>query len=159
MIKAILAIDQANGLATDAGIPWDIPTDQNYVHQTISTQPVVMGYRTYQEMKVLPKNDPSFVVIHPGTKLRDGFVAVSDVNQLIKKYQNSKQTLWVIGGAKIYQELLPQTQELYVTRVGSLFNCTKFFPEFEAQYTMIETSPPKQENGIPFHFEIWRRNV
>lgn len=158
MIKAMAAFDDKNGLATDAGIPWDLPSDREYVHRKIFGTPVLMGYRTYQERKGPRKDGQSFVVVRPGTKLQDGFIPVENLDSFLAGYKDTTETVWIMGGAKVYEHTLNQIQELYVTRVQGDFNCTKFFPRFEDQFTKVQERPKIEENGLKFHYEIWRRN-
>lgn len=158
MIKAMAAIDDKRGIANDAGIPWDLPTDREQVHKAIAGQPVIMGYRTYLERKGPRSDAKSYVITRPDTKLADGFIPVTDVVQFLADYQNDKPNIWVMGGAKVYQELLAYIEELYLTRVNGDFGCTKFFPDFESSFDLQEQAPILEENGISFRFERWRQN-
>lgn len=155
MIYAIAALDEKDGIATSDGIPWDLPSDRDYVHHKITGSAVIMGYKTYTE-RVKPRKDgDSFVIARASTPLRDGFRLVEDPVNFLKRYQSSSEVIWIAGGAKIYQELLPLTQKLYLTRINGDFNCTKFFPEFRQQFKLTSQSQEKTENKLKFCYEVW----
>lgn len=160
MIKAMAAIDSKKGIANEHGIVWDLPADREHVHQAIKGQAVLMGYRTYLERKG-PRTDggKSYVIVRPETELNDGFVPVADVANFLEAYRNGSDDVWIMGGAKVYQDLLPEISELHITRVEGDFKCTKFFPDFETSFTKVESQPPIQENGISFHYEKWLQNT
>lgn len=159
MIKALVAFDDDLGIANEAGIPWDLPSDREHVHQLIANQPVLMGYRTYQERKGPRKNGRSFVITRPDTQLQDGFEAVIDVKSFLEDYKGSAQDIWVMGGSKVYQQLLPDIEELIVTRIKGKFGCTKFFPAFEDHFSLQNKQPEQIENGLHFNYETWRQKV
>lgn len=159
MIYAVAAVDQKLGLATEAGIPWKLPVDQAHFRRLTQGSAVLTGFRAYQEYKSPLPDRQNFVIVHPGTELRDGFEPVEDAEAFIKKYQTSREVLWIIGGAKVYERLLSDTQTLYLTRIDHDFSCTKFFPAFEDQFELVESGQPQTENGLTFHFEVWQRKL
>lgn len=155
MIYAIVALDSKNGIATDKGIPWDLPADRQYFRRKTVGAPVLMGYRVYEEAPSPLPERRNLVVVRPGTSLRKGFEPVEDVEAFIKPYHTSQEILWVIGGARIYEELLPRTHKLYLTRIEADFNCTKFFPKFEPAFRLAEQGPEQEDNDLTFRYEVW----
>ena len=155
MIFAIAALDQDRGIATDDGIPWKLPSDQAYFRDKTAGASIVMGYRMYQELKEPLPDRRNIVMIRPGTSLRPGFEGVEDVDGLIRLYKDSPETLWIVGGASVYEMLLPYTQKLYLTRIQAGFACTKIFPAFEDRFELLRQSGAQQENGLKFCYEIW----
>ena len=157
MIYAIAALDVKKGIATEEGIPWDLQADKIYFREMTTGSPVVMGYGLYSELKSPLLGRRNLVIIRPGTELRHGFEAIENTDELLDQFRNSIEVLWVIVGAKIYAELLPDFQKLYLTRILADFNCTKFFPDFEDQFELIDKQPVQRENGLGFWMETWQR--
>jgi len=155
MIYAIAALDSKNGIADETGIPWDLPADKTYFREKTTGCPILLGYHMYQEMGQPLPNRRNIVIVHPGTKLREGFESVEDPNELLDTYQASQEILWIVGGARVYEKLLSRTQRLYLTRIQADFNCTKFFPRFEDQFILTEQSVAHEDNGLKFCYEIW----
>lgn len=156
MIYATAALDSKRGIATDAGIPWDLPTDKTHFRRMTSGSPILMGYHMYTELGQPLPDRRNLVITHPGTQLKAGFEAVEDAPAFLKPYRQSPEILWVVGGAKVYERLLAETQKLYLTRIEADFNCTKFFPAFEDKFELIEQSDKQTENNLTFYFETWQ---
>lgn len=157
MIFAIVAVDLKNGIATDAGIPWDLPGDRRYFRRQISGKTVLMGYGVYAELdEPLPgcRNLVATTKIEP---LRDGFEPVTEAEAYLQTAQNAKQEVWIIGGAGLYASTIDYVDTVYLTQIASDFSCSKFFPDISHTFKRISASPDYQENGIEYHFEIWKR--
>ena len=67
-----------------------------------------------------------------------------------KFLKDTKEDVWIIGGAKLFELYLFKAQELYITELEGDFKCTKFFPEFRKEFKIISKSDLKKENNIPF---------
>jgi dihydrofolate reductase len=154
MIRSIVAIDAQRGMANEQGIPWDLPSDKAYFRKQTEGSTVLMGYRTYQEFDAPLVNRQNYVFARTGSELREGFLLVEDLDSFFK---NHTEDIWVIGGAKLYEETLDYADELYITHLEGDFSCTKFFPEFEKQFEQVTTSELQQENGITFRYAVYRR--
>lgn len=157
MINFIVAIDEKRGMANDKGIPWQgkVPADMTQFRQKTLHHPVLMGYRTYEEFPEPLGDRINFVVTRPGTKLRPGFEVVEDPVDYLKQ---AKEDVWVIGGAALFEQLLPYADELHITALDGDFNCTKFFPEYHQQFTQIYRGDDITQNGITYRFETWKTN-
>jgi dihydrofolate reductase len=115
-----------------------------------------MGYCTYREFVSPLPDSTNYVATRRGSVLRDGFVAVDDVESLLTDELTGD--LWVIGGAILYASTLPLVHELALTRVDGDFDCTKFFPQFEGMFLLVtdEAVPPSE--GVPaIRFQTWQR--
>jgi dihydrofolate reductase len=156
MIRAIAAVDDRLGLATDNGIPWTIPADVAHFREATAGADVLMGYATYQEFGEPKAGSVNYVATGRGAGLRDGFRAVGDVAGFLSGYDHAD--LWIIGGAGLYASTLALTEELALTRVQGDFHCTKFFPPFEDTFELVaDTVPPEVPGTPPIRFQTWRR--
>jgi dihydrofolate reductase len=157
MIRAIAAIDSRLGLATDTGIPWHVPADVEHFRCTIASSAVLMGYGTYREFVNPLPDSTNYVATRRGSVLRDGFVAVDDVDSLLTDELGGD--LWVIGGAVLYASTLPLVHQLALTRVDGDFDCTKFFPPFEGMFGLVTDQAVPPSEGVPaIRFQTWQRS-
>ncbi|MGD0395082.1 MAG: dihydrofolate reductase [Acidimicrobiales bacterium] len=157
MIRAIGAVDDRLGLATDDGIPWKVPADVEHFRFTVASSDVLMGYATYAEFERPLPGSTNFVAARPGSTLRHGFVPVADLDSFLAEHVDAE--LWVIGGATVYARTLPTVQELSLTRVEGDFGCTKFFPPFESAFRLVSDDPSPPVVGTPnIRFQLWRRH-
>jgi dihydrofolate reductase len=155
VIRFIAALDDRRGVATDKGIPWRLPGDSAYFRAQTSTGQIVMGWATYVEFAAPLHDRTNFVLTSKAEPLRDGFVAVRDLDQVITEHPDD--LVWVLGGAAVFASTLGRASELYLTQVLADFDCTKFFPAYEDQFTRFEESETHEEGGVRYRFEKWRR--
>jgi dihydrofolate reductase len=156
MIRCIAAIDDKKGLANDLGIPWDLPADKQYYRDHTLNSTILMGYRTYAEFAKPMSQRRNLVLAEPDEPVREGFEAVHDLQEFLVNFH---EDLWIIGGAGVFSQVMDKADELYLTRVSGDFKCTKFFPVFEHLFQITKRSEDHQENGITFHFEVWRKKA
>jgi dihydrofolate reductase len=158
MIRAIAAIDDRLGLATDTGIPWNVPADVAHFRAMTASSNVLMGYATYAEFERPMPERINYVATRRGEALRPGFVAVDDVGSFLS--DGLVGDIWVIGGAMVYASTLPFVQELSLTRVQGDFGCTKFFPPFETSFRLATDALPRAADGVPaIRIQTWQRDL
>ena len=157
MIRFIAALDSKRGLADDKGIPWSdkIPTDIAFFRKSTVHSNVLMGFRTYQEFKKPLSDRHNYVSARDDSALRGGFEPVTDTRGFLKGFQ---EDIWVIGGAGLFAQTIDLADELHLTHLDADFHCTKFFPDFTDKFVQIEKSKPITENGITYHFAVYKRN-
>lgn len=65
---------------------------------------------------------------------------VRDVDKLLDAYERAQpqRQLFIVGGAQIYQRLLPRCRELFLTVVQREVEGDAFFPEFEADFEFVD---------------------
>ena len=156
MIRLIAAIDEKRGLSTDTGIPWRIPGDVAHFRQLTVNGTVLMGRSTYDEFAAPMPDRKNVVLTRSPDGIRAGFQRVEDLDSFLAS-QRGTERLWVIGGAAVYAQTIGHAEELYLTRVAGDFDCTKFFPPFEADFDLADGDEGHRENGIAYRFETWRR--
>ena len=154
MIRLIAALDSRRGIATDTGIPWKLPGDTAYFHQKTTSGLILMGRTTYNEFAAPLHERENFVLTSDSGPLRSGFRAVGSLVQLVADHPD--QDVWVIGGATVYGETIGEAQELLLTQVAGDFNCTKFFPPYDAEFRRALQGEERQDGGIPYRFETWQ---
>jgi len=154
MIRMIAAIDEKQGMANEAGIPWRLPADQAYFREHTIHNRVLMGYRTYIEFSKPLSDRENLVFSHDDAPLRPGFIPITQLEPLL---QDGSSDLWIIGGAALFAETLQYADELYITEIQGDFHCTKFFPPFKDTFELVSRSPEQTDNGISFTYCIYRR--
>lgn len=157
MIKFIAAIDKNRGMADEHGIPWagKTPTDVDFYHKCTAHAVAVMGYGTYVEQHHPLSRKRNLVIAKPGTSMEPGFELLENPRQFLQNAKNDAEDIWVVGGAMVFTELLDLADELYITQLDAEFRCTKFFPEYAANFERTNRGDAITENGITYHFETW----
>jgi dihydrofolate reductase len=155
MIRQIAAIDSRRGIATDSGIPWKLPGDTAYFHDKTTTGVIVMGWTTYNEFAAPLHGRENFILTTHSEPLRTGFRRVGSLDELVADHPD--QDIWVLGGATVYAETIGEAGELLLTQVVGDFDCTKFFPPYQAHFRRASRGEDRKEGGITYRFETWQR--
>ncbi len=157
MIKFIAAIDSKLGLANDHGIPWQgkVPTDVANFRQKTLQGTVMMGYGWYVEQKQPLPDRRNVVASSKAETMRPGFEQTTDARKFL---QDAKDDVWVGGGAGLFASTLDLADELHLTLLEGDFDCTKFFPQYQDKFELVDKSDPITENGITYHLTVWHRS-
>jgi len=133
-MKAIVAMSENRVIGANGGIPWHLPEDFLFFKKTTLGHPIVMGRKTYESLgKPLPgrKN----IVLTSQTLILPDLVIVHSKEELIALNIPTEE-IFVIGGAKIYELLLPLCDTLLVTHVHRRVEGDTFFPVFEDKFEL-----------------------
>jgi dihydrofolate reductase len=134
-VEAILAVDLLNGLAKNETIPWKSKTDLNFFKNKTLNNTVVMGSKTLLSLpNAMPlKNRTNIVITNQKEKYSNiyktfdniFFLDLNDTLQFIKTNKNNK--FFIIGGNKIYNELLPYCSTIWLTKIKKNYDCDLIF--------------------------------
>jgi dihydrofolate reductase len=68
---------------------------------------------------------------------REGVTVIREVSEL-SQVCGEAETVFVIGGARVYEELLPQCDGLYLTYITKDYEGDVLLPPFEHLFTLAE---------------------
>lgn len=148
----IVAIDKENGISKNGAIPWDLPSDRKYFRDSVTDGPVLMGWNTYKENGFKPYGKGINFVATRSNNVEDKIRKVEDIDKFLQDFEGE---LWVVGGGAIYAACMQYTDELFITRVQGFFDCDVFFPPFEVNFKLKNTSAARIENGCEYKIEYW----
>lgn len=160
-LSIIVAIAQNGAIGKDNDLLWHLSSDLKRFKKLTTGHPVVMGRRTWDSLpkKPLPgrqnivmTNNPDFAV--------EGATVVHSVNELFKTLKDCDEEVFVMGGAAIYQTLLPFTNRLYITRVYRDYGADVYFPTIDmSEFTLVNLSEPMfdEESGLDYAYEEYDR--
>ena len=134
MISIIVAFDENRLIGADNKLPWHFKEDLQYFKEVTTDHDIFMGRRTFESIlsyrnKPLP-NRHHYVATSTAEYEIDGVTTVSDIESFITGYPANKE-LFIIGGAKIYEQLLPFANRLYITHVKHPYEGDTWFPDID----------------------------
>ena len=155
-ITLIAAMDQNNLIGQDNSLPWHLPADLKFFKQQTLGKTVLMGRKTCESLPfVLPKRR-NVVLSRNQSFTRDGFEVVHDIDTL-----QPEPELVVIGGAKIYQLMLPKATHLVITKIHASFDGATHFPSLnwsDWRINRITNNPVSKENpDFAYDFIFYER--
>ncbi len=151
MIRLIAAIDRNLGIAKGGMQPWKITTDEQYFRdKTLEFGAnILMGRKTYEVIGHVLPDRRNFIVAREGDLQIPGGEVVNDLMHFIHNFQDD---IWIIGGASIFEQMLPLAHELYLTKIDADFGCDQFFPHYDQAFALAEQSELHEENGFIFTY-------
>lgn len=134
MFSLIVAMAENGVIGRKNELPWHYPEDLKYFKKVTINKTVVMGRLTYESIikrlgKPLP-NRKNIVITRSPEKYPE-IEAYSSIEQFLRRYDNSKKEIFVIGGARIYEALLPYCDRLYITKIHGSYDGDTYFPLYD----------------------------
>lgn len=134
MISMIVAFDKNRLIGANNKLPWHFKEDLKYFKEVTTGHDILMGRRTFESIlsyrsSPLP-NRHHYVVSRSSKYDNETVTTVSDLDLFINEYPIDKE-LFIIGGASIYEQLLPLTDRLYITHVKQTYIGDVWFPKVD----------------------------
>jgi len=142
-LVAIVAMTTDRVIGRNGTLPWHLPEDLAFFKRTTSGHPIVMGRKTFESIGRPLPNRRNIVL----TRDKDWSAPGTDVihsPQELEKLPDIGGTVYIIGGAEIYQAFLPHTDAFLVTHVHKAHAGNTYLPRFEDEFphsTLIESHP------------------
>ena len=162
MIKAIVCVDKNWGIGKDNDLLFSLPTDMKFFRQTTLQKTVVMGGNT---LRSFPGGNPlknRQNIVLSRTQVRDDCIIVPTVDALKEVMKaHAGEDIYVIGGAQIYEMLLPYCEEILVTKVDADGGATAFYPNLDKDpnFALVYEGEKQEENGFTFRFTTYKNNA
>lgn len=146
----IAAMDANRLIGADNDLPWQLPADlRNFKAATLG-KTLLMGRKTCESLPFSLPNRRNLVLSRNKDFYRNGFEIIQDIKQL------PNEEIMVIGGAKIYQWLMPFSQKMILTHIAGEFEGDAHFPQInESEWqVMISTRYPINRNNPDMPFTV-----
>ncbi len=132
-------------------LPWHLPEDLKFFKRTTLGHPILMGRKTFDSIgRPLPGRRN--IVLSRTMAPRDGIEIIRDISEL-EKITAVDETVFLIGGAALFADLLPRCDSLYLTWIHAPHEGDVFLPPFEHLFRQEETL----DTGEGFEFRRYQR--
>ena len=164
-MKMIVAVDENWAIGKDNSLLTDIPEDLARFKRLTEGKIVVMGRKTLESLpggKPLPGRTNIILTRDKGYKVENAIV-MSDTEHIgiyLKGMEAKEKTeVFVIGGAQIYELLLPSVYHVYVTKINDTFEADSWFPNLDndPNWEGYPTNEEMEHNGIEYQYYTYAR--
>ncbi len=158
-ISAICAMSENHVIGKNNQLPWHLPADLMHFKKITLGNPIVMGRKTYESIGQPLPGRCNVVITSNMDYHAPGCVVVHSIKEALTTTKDNDE-IFIIGGASLYQEMLPLTQRLYITLIHQQIEGDTFFPEFnKAEWQEIECvdHDVDAKNNYPYSFIILDR--
>lgn len=136
MFSIIVAIGKNNEIGKNNQLLWHIPEDLKKFKEITQGKTVVMGRNTFKSIgKILPnRNNIVLSKNLQNISNKKNLEIYDNFSKIIKKYKNSVEEVFIIGGAQIYKKALELgiVEKLYISHIDfSDDEADTYFPEID----------------------------
>jgi dihydrofolate reductase len=126
-LAIIAAIAKNRVIGANGKLPWHISDDLRRFKRLTTGHTVLMGRRTYESIGKPLVNRRNVVVT---SQMIDGVECYTSIELALEALRD-QEMVFVVGGARLYRELLRRADFLYLTLVDREVKGDAFFPEYE----------------------------
>lgn len=154
MIKSILAIASNGVIGKENDLPWNLPTDMKHFKKITSGHNVLMGRKCWESIpekfRPLP-NRKNYVLTRDTDYVAKGAHVIHSLEDIIKKYKHSREVLFVIGGAEIYDATFEHASSMFLTTIFSEVDGDVKIKKLDlSKWEMTDCSELIIENGFDY---------
>ncbi|MFH2067457.1 MAG: dihydrofolate reductase [Pseudomonadota bacterium] len=155
-INLIAAMALNRVIGRDNMIPWKIPGEQKRFRHITEGHTIVMGRKTFESIGRPLPNRNNIILTRNREYQASGCMVRSDYREIVQKADN--QTIFIIGGEKIFTLFLPYAENIYLSILQKEFDGDTCFPEFpEADFQII--TQERIEATIPYLFVHFQKKT
>ncbi|MCF6252059.1 MAG: type 3 dihydrofolate reductase [Methylococcaceae bacterium] len=126
-ISLIVAMASNRTIGLNNKMPWHLSADLKKFKQITMGSPIVMGRKTFESIgKPLPGRCNIIISRNLSYQQRDCLV-FDNIDKAITVCREYDE-IFVIGGATLYETMLPRANTLYITQINTEFAGDTFFP-------------------------------
>lgn len=148
-MQLIVAVDRNWAIGRDGELLFHIPEDLHRFKKRTWGKPIVYGRKT---LATFPGGGPlpgrtNYVLTHHPEKLPPDAIALDSLDKV-------DADCIVVGGASVYEALLPKCAAAYVTKIDADGEGDAFFPNLDAHpdWQLAEQSEAKRWNDLTYRF-------
>lgn len=158
-MELIVAVYDDWGIGKDGTQPIALSADRKFFRETTKGAMVIVGRKTLADFpggKPLP-NRVNVVLTRQDTSI-EGVITCRTVEEAVSLADTAERAM-VIGGASIYQQMLPYCDTAYITKVHVTPESDAFFPNLDsdANWVLSQVLQSGEENGISYEVCLYKR--
>jgi dihydrofolate reductase len=155
-ISIIVAIGKNNEIGKGNDLLCHLSADLKHFKEITSGHTVIMGRKTFDSLPKGPLPNRRNIVISRDKDLKiEGAEVYSSLDYAFLKLIDENE-VFIIGGAQVYEQVLPLADKIYLTKILADFpEADVFFPKInykEWRETSRETFPSDDKNPYPYSF-------
>ena len=161
MLSIIVAKAKNNIIGKENKLIWHLPEDLKHFKELTTGHTIIMGRKTFESLgRVLPNRKHVVFSQNPDFKVDDENVEIVHSMLQIQEYIENEEENFVIGGAMIYNLLMPYVTKMYVTQINKDFEGDTFFPRIDENIwkeISREKGLKNEENNLDYEFITYER--
>ena len=157
MIRMIAACAKNRVMGHKGTLPWKIKEDWEYFLETTKNGVLLMGRRCYEDFTEYASNRQLVVLSRDPQKSFPHASKASCLEEGLKLAQSMGNNVWICGGAEIYKNAMPFSEELYLTQIDEDYDGDVKFPAWDEHFKSEISKKIVTVNGLKLSFLILGR--
>lgn len=155
-ICIVVAIGKNRELGKEGKLLWHIPDDLKRFKALTKGHPIIFGRKTFESVLGYNKGKPlpertNIVVTRDLEYNYEGVLVAHSLEQAIETAAKiDPEEIHIGGGAQLYEQVLPQTDKLFLTLIDDDKEADTFFPPYEDQFTKKTFEEHREWNGLKY---------
>jgi dihydrofolate reductase len=130
-ISLIVAMASNRAIGLNNKMPWHLSADLKRFKKITMGSPILMGRKTFESIGRPLPGRMNIVLTRNPAYAPEGCTVVHDLDTAIWTGCREHREIFVIGGADLYEALLPRAETIYLTEINKAFPGDTFFPELD----------------------------
>lgn len=161
MLSIIVAKAQNNIIGKNNKLLWHISEDLKRFKDLTTGHTIIMGRKTFESLgRILPNRKHIVFTQNPDFNVNDENVKIVHSMLEIQEYIENKEENFVIGGAMIYNLLMPYANKMYITEIHKDFEGDTVFPKINLdiwEEVSREKGEDIEQNNLEYDFVVYER--
>ena len=161
MLSIVVAKAKNNIIGKENKLIWHLPEDLKHFKEITTGHTIIMGRKTFESLgRVLPNRKHIIFSQNPDFKVNNENVEVVHSLLQIQDLIEGEEEAFVIGGAMIYNLLMPYVTKMYVTEIDKEFEGDTFFPKINTEIwkeTSREKGKKDEKNNLDYDFVTYEK--
>jgi dihydrofolate reductase len=153
-ITIIAAIGKNRELGKDNDLIWHLPNDLKFSKEVTTDHTIIMGRNTFDSLPKMLLNR-KHIVLTSREGLPKEVEVYKELKQILDKYKDIKEEIFIIGGASIYEQFLDYSDKLYLTEIDAEEEASVYFPNFKRENYERQILKENQDNGISYKHVLY----
>lgn len=157
-ITVIAAMAKNRVIGKNNDLPWRLPSDLAHFKRTTLGKPMLMGRKTFDSFGGRPLPKRHHIILSSRPEVSTENVTWSPtIDDALAYASEMSNHLFVIGGAKVFEQLLPKAHQLILTELADDYEGDTFFPVFDRNDWKLAQEVIPHEQELPYVIRYYTR--
>lgn len=157
-ISLIAALAQNRVIGVNNTLPWRLPEDLQRFKTLTMGHPIVMGRKTFESIGRPLPGRTTVIISRSAYSTPADCRVVHSIAEAVAVCKDEPE-IFFVGGAQLYEQLLPRAERLYLTEIQAEFAGDAWFPPFDPADWMTFSREQRHDDtsGLSYDFVIYQR--
>lgn len=161
-MNLIVAVDSNWAIGYKNDLLVRIPADQRFFRETTTGKVVIMGRKTLESFpqKQPLKNRTNIVITKDMNYTVKDAIVVHSIEEAIEQVKDvPSEDVYVIGGATIYEQMLPYCKVAHVTKIDFEYQADTHFPNLDKdpEWKLVADSEEQTYYDLVYYYNRYER--